>query len=153
MPKAEKKSTATGGSADGVVSIDFTKAVTLENLPVPGPYLCTVSDFSLGQSASGAQKVHVELTVTEPSEWSKRKLFDDISLENEYTLGRLMTMLVALGEDKEKVKSKDYKLNADDMFGRQLTVFIRNEESDTYGVRSRIRRLAPATVFNQGAGF
>jgi len=151
LAKDTKK--AAPGGADGVVSIDFTKAVTLENLPVPGPYLCTVSAFALGESAAGAQKVHVELTVVEPQDWSKRKLFDDISLENEYTLGRLMTLLIALGEDKDKVKSKDYKLNPDEMFGRQLSVFIKNEESDAYGVRSRIKRVAPAAVFNQGAGF
>jgi hypothetical protein len=151
LAKDPKKSAS--GSADGVVSIDFTKAVTLENLPVPGPYLCTVSAFELGQSAAGSQKVHVELTVVEPSEWSRRKLFDDISLENEYTLGRLMTLLVSLGEDKEKVKSKDYKLNPDDMFGRQVAVFIKNEESEAYGVRSRIKRVAPAAVFSQGSGF
>jgi len=151
LAKDPKKSSP--GGADGILSIDFTKAVTLETLPSPGPYLCTVSNFELGKSQAGSQMVKVELTVMEPADWSKRKLFDNISVENEYTLGRLMSLLIALGEDKEKVKSKDYKLNADEMFGRQVTVFTKKEVSETYGEQARIKRVAPAAVFSQGTGF
>jgi len=128
--------------------IDFSKAVVLEALPVPGPYLAAISEWKYGQSGSGGEKVHVVATVLKPDQFKNRKLFDDINTENENTLGRLMLLLEATGEVREAMMKPGYNPpEEEDMLGRQFTVFVGLRESDMYGDRNTMKRVKPVSVF------
>jgi len=128
--------------------VDFSSARLLEPLPIPGPYLFACSAFQMGTSGSGGKKVHAELTCVEPKEFAGRKVFDDLSTENEYTLGRLMTLLIGLGENKEEILSETYELPEEkDMIGRQCAVWLGIRPSDVYGDRNTIRRVRPAAAY------
>lgn len=119
-------------------------------MPAPGPYLAALSAFEYGKSAEGNDKVHVELTVVDPDAYKNRKLFDDINLENEFTMGRLMNLLVALGESKEAMVKPGYKIpDPDKLMGKQVTVSVSIRESETYGDRNQIRRLRPASAYKK----
>ena len=132
------------------ISIDMTQARTLEPLPPGRPYLMAVTAWTPGRSAAGGRKVHYELTVAEPTDFANRKVMEDLSLDNEYTLGRLMTLLLALGMEEDEVKTKSFKLpKEEDVLGLQCTVFVRTESSEMYGDRSRIRRLRPASSYKE----
>jgi len=135
------------------VHVDFSKAKVLEPMPAGGPYLSALSAFEYGKSAEGNDKVHVELTVVGPEEFKNRKLFDDISLVNEFTLGRLMNLLVALGEKKEDITKPGYKIpEPDELMGRQAAVWVSIRESEVYGDRNQIKRLKPASAYKEGSG-
>jgi len=137
--------------AEKDVHVDFTKAAVLEPMPAPGPYLFVISAFEWGTSAAGAKKVHCEYTVVDPEKYAKRKVFDDISVENEYTLGRLMSLLIASGEKKEDLEKPTYKVPATDkMLGRQFTGFVTIRESEDYGDRNQMRRVRPASAYEAG---
>ena len=133
----------------GDVVVDLTKAITLEPLPAGGPYLASVSKFETGESKEGASKVHIELTVVEPTELARKKLFDDINLENEYTIGRLKTFLTAAGEDEKDLKKKLTLSDSfcEGMIGRQVAVFVKIDSSPTWRGMARISRVAKAEVF------
>ena len=92
------------------ISIDMTQARTLEPLPPGRPYLMAVTAWTPGRSAAGGRKVHYELTVAEPTDFANRKVMEDLSLDNEYTLGRLMTLLLALGMEEDEIRTKSFKL-------------------------------------------
>jgi len=131
------------------ISIDMTQAKTFEPLPERKPYLAAVSKWQYGRTANG-RKLDYEFTVVEPSEFANRKVPESLSLENEYTLGRFQTMLLALGLPEEQVKSKTFKApKEEDMLGMQATIFCRTRKSETYGDRSNINRFRPASAYEE----
>lgn len=133
--------------------IDMTDAVVLGALPVDRPYLVTVSAWKPGQSSAGNRKVHIELTVKKPDDLANRKIFEDISLENEFTKGRLQSLLLALGLDEKEVKSKAFRLpKAENMLSLECTVILSATDSDQYGPGNRVRRARPASVYAELAG-
>jgi len=135
------------------MSIDMTQAKTFEPLPEKKALLASVSKWLYGRTENG-RKLDYEFTVVEPSELANRKVNESLSLENEYTLGRFQTMLIALGIPEKEVKVKNFKLpSEDDMLGLQATIFCRTRHSDVYGDRSNINRFRPATAYKEAAAF
>jgi hypothetical protein len=130
-----------------VISLDMTKAKTLEALPAPGPYLLYVGDWAYGKSAKGA-KVTISWVVAEPSEFANRRIREDISLDNEYTLGAFKQRLLALGFAEDKINSKKFSPpTKDEVMGMQLTARVRIQTSEEYGDQNRITRVAKANVY------
>jgi len=136
------------------ITIDMTQARVLEPLPPDRPYLSVVSAWTPGKSGAGGRKIHYELTVQEPEEFSNRKLVEDLSLDNEYTLGRLQALLVGLGYPIEQIRQTGFKLPKEaDVLGLQCTVRVRTDPSEEYGDRSRIRSVRPASAYSAPATF
>ena len=108
------------------ISLDMTKAITMEPLPDNTRVLCAVSALEPRTSGRGNPSIHVELTVIKPEEpgYVNRKLFDDINLENEYTLGRLLNLLKGVGMSEEAIRKPDFKLIPEDIVGLQCTVTV-----------------------------
>ena len=136
------------------ITLDMTQARVLEPLDPKNPYLMAVSAWKPGTSAAGGRKLHYELTVVEPEAAANRKVMEDLSLDNEFTLGRLLNVLVALGYKEGDVRKKTFRLpKEEDILGLQCTVFVRTQPSELYGDRSRIRRLRPASAYKEVATY
>ena len=131
------------------ISLDMTKAITMEPLPDNTRVLCAVSAFEPRTSGRGNPSIHVELTVIKPEEpgYVNRKLFDDINLENEYTLGRLLNLLKGVGMPEEAIRKPDFKLIPEDIVGLQCTVTVGIRKSEQYGDRNSIKRVRPAEAY------
>lgn len=131
------------------ISLDMTKAITMEPLPDNTRVLCAVSAFDLRKSARGNPSAHVELTILKPEEpgYLNRKLFDDINLENEYTLGRLLNLLKGLGMPEDDIRKPDFKLIPEDIVGLRCTVICGVRKSEQYGDRNSIKRVRSADSF------
>lgn len=137
------------GGVEEEFSIDMSQAKTFEPLPERKPLLAAVSKWKYGRTANG-RKVDYEFTVVEPSELAARKVPESLSLENEYTLGRLQTILMALGMPESAVKSKAFKApKEEEMVGLQATIFCRTRKSETFGDRSNISRFRPASAYKE----
>jgi len=148
MAKAREEETMDEG-LDEDFSVDMTQAKTFEPLPERRPLLSAVSKWKYGRTQNG-RKLDYEFTVLEPVELANRKVMESVSLENEYTLGRFQTILLALGFTEAEVKSKNFHVPAEeDMLGRQATIFCRTKKSDVYGDRSNVSRFRPATAFKE----
>lgn len=133
------------------ISLDMSKAKTFTPLAEKIPYLAAISKWVPGRTANG-RKMDYELTVLKPEEYKNRKLPESVSLENEYTLGRYQTMLLALGYPEEEVKSKKHKVpKSNDIMGMQCTIFARTRKSDQYGDRSVVSRFLPAAQYETAA--
>ena len=139
----------------GPISLDMTKAITMEPLPDNTKLLCVVSKFEPKQSARGNPSIHVELTVVKPEEpgYVNRKLFDDINLENEYTLGRLLNLLKGVGMSEEDIRKPDFKLIPEDVVGLQCAVAVGVRKSEQYGDRNTIKRVRPAESYGEEAEY
>ena len=138
------------------ISLDMTKAVTMEPMPDNTKVLCAVSVLDpTRKSAKGNPSAHVELTVVKPDGpgFLNRKLFDDINLENEFTLGRLLNLLKAVGLPEEEIRKPDFKLIPEDIVGLQLTVTVGVRKSDQFGDRNSIKRMRPAEAYESGAEY
>ena len=140
--------------------VDMTTAKTLEPLEPTIPYLMKVSAFKKARSGAGNRKVHIELTVAEPESDGKRKcrgskVFDDISLEDDNTKGRLLLFLRALGNEDEKIKVAKFVIpEEEDVLGMEVTAWVRTQV-DPNGVfpdKSVIRRLRPASAYAEATG-
>lgn len=135
------------------ISIDMTQAKTFEPLPERKALLATCSKWKYGRTPNG-RKVDYEFTVVEPTELANRKVQESVSLENEYTLGRLQTILLAVGFDEAEVKVKNFKPpKEEDMLGLQATIFCRTRHSDVYGDRSQVSRFRPAAAYKEVAEY
>ena len=131
------------------ISIDMTQAKVFEPLPERKPLLAAVSKWKYGRTPNG-RKLDYEFTVVEPSELANRKVQESVSLENEYTLGRFQSILLALGLSEDEVKSKTFKApKEEDMLGLQSTIFCRTRKSDVYGDRSNVSRFRPASAYKE----
>ena len=132
------------------ISIDMTKAVSMEPMPDNTQVLtrCDVLDIR-GSKASGARTAHVELTVVKPDAPGiiNRKLFDDINLVNEFTLGRLLNLLKGFGMTEEEIRKPDFVLIPEDIIGLECTVVVGIRKSDRYGDRNSIKRVSPAEAY------
>jgi len=131
-------------------SVDMTDAAVIEPLPTDKPYLAAFSAWALSDSKAGAKMVKFELTIKEPKEYGKRKIFENVSLENEFTKGRLQQLFVkGLEWDIAKVRTKNFVLpSEDDMLGQEVTVFVNIQAaSGAYGESNRVRRFAPASTY------
>ena len=139
---------------DEPISIDMTKAVSMEPMPDNTQVLCRLDVLKVGASkASGARTAHVELTVTKPDAPGiiNRKLFDDINLLNEFTLGRLLNLLKGLGMSEEEIKKEDFVLIPEDLIGLECAVTVGVRKSDQYGDRNTIKRVKPAETYGATA--
>jgi len=145
----EKENPDEVGGSEADFSLDMTQAKVFEPLPERKALLSAVSKWAYGRTANG-RKVDYEFTVLEPTEFAKRKVPESLSLENEYTLGRFQTILLALGFPEAEIKSKSFKPPAeDDVIGLQATIFCRTRKSETYGDRSQISRIRPADAYKE----
>lgn len=134
-------------------SLDMTQAKVFEPLPERKALLGAVSKWKYGRTPNG-RKVDYEFTIVEPSELANRKVQESVSLENEYTLGRLQTILLALGFPEDQVKSKSFKApKEEDMLGLQAMIICRTRHSDVYGDRSNIARFRPAAAYKEAAAY
>lgn len=150
MAKEKEDEGKTPGESEDF-SLDMSKAKTFEPLPERKPFLASVSKWLYGTTPNG-RKVDYEFTVNEPSELLNRKVPESLSLENEYTLGRYQTILLALGFPEDYVKSPTHKPPKEsEVLGLQATIFCRTRRSDVYGDRSNIARFRPATAYKEVA--
>jgi hypothetical protein len=148
MPRREPEEEGTEEFA-----IDMSQAKIFEPLPERKPLLAAVSKWKYGKTPNG-RKLDYAFTVVEPSELANRQVPESLSLENEYTLGRYQTMLLALGFPEDEVKSKTHKPpKEEDVLGLQATIFCRTRHSDTYGDRSQISRVRPASAYKEAAAY
>jgi hypothetical protein len=132
-------------------SVDMSQAKTFEPLPERVPFLAAVNKWIYGKTDKG-KKVDYEFTILEPEANKNRKVSESVSLENEYTLGRYQTILLALGFPEAYVKSKTHKPpKTDEVMGMQATIWCRTRKSDTYGDRSIIARIRPAADFKEAS--
>ena len=132
-------------------SVDMTTAKVFEPLPERTPFLATVSKWNYGSTPNG-RKVDYEFTVAEPDSYKNRKVPESVSLENEFTLGRYQTILLALGFSEDYVKSKTHNPpKGDEVMGLQATIWCRTRKSDTYGDRSVMARIRPAAAYKEAA--
>jgi len=132
-------------------SLDMSQAKVFEPLPEKTPYLASVSKWAYGSTPNG-RKVDYEFTVAEPVAHKNRKVPESCSLENEFTLGRYQTILLALGFPESYVKSKNHKPpKSEEVMGMQATIWCRTRKSDTYGDRSVIARIRPAAAFKEAS--
>jgi len=133
------------------ISLDMTKAATMEPMAANTLVLCQVSKMDSGISGSGGKKIDVELTVVKPDTVGiiNRKLFDSINLENEFTLGRLLNLLKALGESEEEIRRPDFELVTENYIGKQLAVWVGIRESEQFGDRNTIKRVRPASAYTE----
>ena len=139
---------------DEPISIDMTKAVSMEPMPDNTQLLCRLDVLDVRASkASGARTAHVELTVTKPDAPGiiNRKLFDDINLTNEFTLGRLLNLLKGLGMSEDEIKKADFVLVPEDLIGLECAVTVGVRKSDQYGDRNTIKRVRPAETYGANA--
>lgn len=120
------------------IKLDMTKAQEMSPMEPGGPYLIRLAVMSLGTSKAGSQKVHTEWDVVEPERYANRKLFEDMSLENEYTLGRFKGMMAALGESEENLEKPDFDFDPDNYIGRKAGCRVKIQQSDQYGPQARI---------------
>ena len=142
-----------GGVVEEEFSIDMSQAKTFAPLPERKALLAAISKWKYGRTANG-RKVDYEFTVVEPSELANRKVPESVSLENEYTLGRIQTILLAVGFPEEQVKSKAFKApKEEDMLGLQAMIICRTRHSDVYGDRSNIARFRPAAAYKEAAAY
>ena len=139
---------------DAPVVVDMTTAKTFELLPVDRTYLVSVSAWKINPSKSseGGTNVHYELTVMEPDEFQGRQAArEDVSLNNEWTLGRIKTLLLNTGYPKEQVEVKRFAIpSEDEMVGRQCTVALRVEkaqEGSSFPDRTRVARFMPKEAY------
>ncbi len=134
------------------ISLDMTKAVTMEPMEDNTKVLCAVSTLEIRKSSKGNPMAHVELTVIKPEEPGivNRKLFDDINLDNEYTLGRLLNLLKGVGLSEEEIRKPDFKLIPEDIVGLQCTVTVGIRKSEQFGDRNSIKRVRTAEAYEAG---
>jgi len=123
----------------------------MEPMPDNTKVLCAISGWEGGQSAAGNPSVHVEATVVKPETAGikNRKLFDDINLENEYTLGRLLTLLKGVGWSEEEVRAMKALPEFDDVNGLQFCCVVGIRASEQYGDRNTMKRILPASAYTE----
>jgi len=132
-------------------SVDMSQAKVFEPLPEKKPYLMAVSKWAYGSTPNG-RKVDYEFTIVDPEEFKNRKVQESVSLENEFTLGRYQTILLALGFPETYVKSKTHKPpKSEEVVGLQATIWCRTRKSETYGDRSNMARIRPAAAYKEAA--
>lgn len=109
---------------EGKVTVDMTKAKTIEPIPTGVNCLVAITKWDKTTAkASGVDKIHIEETVVEPEMFKGRIFFDDINLENEYTLGRLLQTLVATGMDEKDIRTSKFEVpSSEQMLGKTLCV-------------------------------
>ena len=132
------------------ISIDMTKAVSMEPIPDNTQVLCRCDALDIrGSKASGQRTAHVELTVTKPDAPGviNRKLFDDINLTNEFTLGRLLNLLKGFGMTEEEIRKDNFVLVPEDIIGLECMVVVGIRKSDRYGDRNSIKRVSLAEAY------
>lgn len=152
MSPEKAKKVETANTEDEFV-VDMTAAKTLEPLPVDRFYLFEISQWKRGRAkgASGGRVVVVEATAVQPSEFEGRKVIESISIENEYTLGRLKSIVIATGfQTEEEVNVPSYSIpKEEDMLGLQFTGRVNIRASEVYGDRNRLTRILPASSYKE----
>lgn len=149
-----KKITQDEGNEEEEITVDMTTAKTLQPLDPKRPYLVSVSawDPTL-KSASGGRMVKYVLTVVEPKDAENRTVTENVSLENEFTLGRVKTLLLGLGFPEDKVNVKKFVMpKEDDVMGLQATIWVRTQKNETFGDRSVVTRVRPAATYQEVIG-
>ncbi len=127
------------------VDLDFSVVKTLEAVPDSQPYLCLLTKMEFGKAGSGFGKLTVECTVQEPAFFADRTITQDFSTQPQ-SLYRVHNLLVALGEDADKLKEGNFKIVPSNYLGSTLVVVSQNsvyEEQE----RSRVRRVKHASTF------
>ncbi len=136
-------------SGEGPVTVDLSKAKTMEPLPTPGPYLVILTKMAPGTSGSGGRKVDIETQVVEPETpgIKGRKFFESINLDNEYTLGRLQSILRVLGVSDDDLKSSEFALKGEDFIGKSFTIFAGMRSDPNFGDRNTIARVGDEAAY------
>jgi hypothetical protein len=131
------------------IALDMSKAITLEPMADNTKVLCVIDKWEPRTSSGGNPTLHIEYVVKKPetSGIVNRRLFDDINLENEYTLGRLKNNLKAFGWSEKDILELKAVPSADDMLGSEIVVVVGVRSSDTYGDRNNVKRVLPASSF------
>lgn len=137
------------------ITLDFTNAKVFADLPENVAILFALSAAEIRDSKSnpGSNNAHLEWSAVDGVEDDVKgnKVFEDISLTEEWSLGRLMTRLIAMGEDKDEVKTKSYNLNIEDHIGKQITGWVRIRPAQGANPpKPELRRVAAAAAFRSG---
>ena len=135
------------------VTVDMSDAKTFEMIPAGINLRLVVSKWEIGKTEKG-NVVHAGLTALEPAIYKGRNFRDDISLENEYTKGRCMVLLMAALEKTEKeIRVKGYQIpDENTMVGKQLaaTTGIQQPKEDSqYGPKQVLNRYRVADKYTE----
>ncbi len=131
------------------IDLDFSVVKSRESVPDQKPYLGLLTKMEFGKAKSGHGKCAVEITVTEPEFYTDRVITQEFSTQPQ-ALYRLFGLLVACGEDPEKLKEGNFKIIPTSYLGMALVVVSQNntyEEVET----SRIRRVKHASTWEESS--
>ena len=140
--------------------LDLSGADTSGFEPLPtGQYNCNVYEVEMtevsgsGKLPAGTPMVKVQFKVKDGEEhaghpiWTNYPLPDKNYENHAKTVGNFVNFLVALGEDKEKVKSKGFDTNKlDSLQGRECVVRVTKEEypKDSGDFTNRVKGVKAA---------
>jgi len=121
-------------TSEDIVTVDMTDAITFEPIPKGTKCLGVIQKWTLGKSAKESRMVSCEVAVVEPDKYKNRKIFDNISLDNEYTKARAMQIIMAALKMEEKdIRQKKFVMpSSDDMVGQRLA-FVAGIQVDKDG--------------------
>lgn len=119
-------------------------------LPEDKPYLVTIGKFEAGSSKKGDDMITAEFNIEAPEDFANRKVFRNFMLLPQ-SLFSLYGLLAACGEKKEKLEKPGFKFDPEHYQGKQVTMWVKTEESEEFGDRSIPRRFAPASAYEEAA--
>ena len=107
--------------------------------PIPaGTYIVQVTDSKVLESKAGNPMVFWEFTVVD-GEFSGRKLWDYMTLNNEISLRRLKSLAVAAGHP-----NPDYVNDSEEMHGLYAKIKVKLTDDEKYGAKNNISSFASA---------
>lgn len=109
--------------------------------PLPaGNYIVQITDSEVRESKAGNPMVKWEFTVVD-GDFSGRKVWDNMTLNNEVSLKRLKSLAVAGGHP-----NPDYINDTEEMHGLFVKIRVKVEQQDGYGPQNNVSSFGPAEV-------
>lgn len=136
--------------ADKPISLDMSKAATMEAIPDGTRVLLAVTGWEGKASSQGNPSLKLEVTVVAPDSpgIKNRKIFDTINLENEYTLGRFLSILKALGWSEEDARSLKALPDPDGVMGLQFAATLGVRKQEGYNDQNTLKSCSPAASYS-----
>jgi hypothetical protein len=143
-------------------ALDLTGADTTGIAPMPsGKYPVSVYEASMTETKgregaklpAGTPMLKIQWSVLAPEEYSNRYLFSNFPTEfpADYDKGKvakmkgnLVNFLVAVGYEEKDVMSGKYKLDLDDLHGREATAVVSIGKDHLGEPNNELRGLKPA---------
>ena len=114
-----------GMSTEGM-DIDFSVVKAMDPVEDGKDYLCVISEWKASKSSKGFPMYDITYEVQEPEYYAGRKMVRNYSLQPQALFG-LLNVLVALGDDPEKLRQGKTKVVPSEKLGLPIVVKARNE--------------------------